>query len=126
MTSDYLEPERPEGNPPPNAVRDDSYTLSRHTINGIQVQRDLRKSKEAHIFNENESLSSLEQNVWVFGIYQGMVRGWHRWTYNSPTSIGRRIQVGKSELELYTVEIKGRFRDDIFEYHLVPRLRSAE
>ena len=126
MTSDYLEPERLEGSPPLNAVRDDTYTLSRHSINGTQVQRELQKGKEAHIFNEEESLSSLEKTVWLIGLYQGVVRGWHRWTYISQVSIGRRIQKGRPDLELYTVEIKGRLRDGRFEYHLVPRLRSAE
>lgn len=71
ITSDGSEPERLEGSPPPNAVRDETYTISRHTINGSQVQTDLRRGREAHIF-------------------------------------------------------KGRFRDGSFEYHLVPRLRSAQ
>lgn len=120
-----LEPET-EGNPPLNAVRNDAYTISRHTINGGQVQRDLRRGREAHIFNENENLSTLENNVWAGGIYQGKVRGWYRWTYLSETPIGRRIQTGKPDVELYAVEIKGRFRDSRLEYHLVPRLRAAQ
>lgn len=111
----------------PDGVRDDAYTESRHTIDGKQVQRDLRRGREAHVFLKDVELSNLEEKVRQEGVYQGEVRGWYRWTYTSDTPIGVRIQKGRDDVPLNVVELKGRFRSDgTFEYHLVPRARPAE
>ena len=37
--------------------------------------------------------------------YQGEVRGWQRFTYESPTPVGRRIQQGTADVLLHTVEL---------------------
>jgi hypothetical protein len=109
------------------AVRDDAYTASRHTIRGRIVQRDLAKGKEAHVFDEGINLGELEQRVWTQGTYHGEIRhGWERYSYTSPTPIGRRIQQGRPDVLLYIVEIKGKVNPQgVWGYHLVPRSRLA-
>jgi hypothetical protein len=65
--------------------------------------------------------------VRVKSMYQGEVRGWHRWTYTSETPIGKRIQKGQPDVPLNEIEIKGKFRKDgTFEYHLDPRTKPAQ
>lgn len=103
-----------------HAVRNDAYQFSRHMINGKQVVRDLARGREAHVFNEDVDPLALERRVWSEGTYNGEIRGWHRFTYHSPTPIGRRIQNGKPDVPLYVVEIKVRQRlDGVWEYHLI-------
>jgi RHS repeat-associated protein len=110
------------------AVHRMNVTTRRHTIHGSEVLRDLRRGKEAHVFNEGVDLADLERRVWTHGTYRGEIRGWERLTYRSDTPIGRRIQSGKPDIPLYEVEIKGRLLDDVgeWEYHLVPRPRPAQ
>jgi hypothetical protein len=55
-----------------------------------------------------------------------MVRGFERFTYTSPTPIGRRIQSGKPDLPLFVVELKRREKQGSWEYHLVPRTKAAQ
>ncbi|MEP0920120.1 hypothetical protein NC981_25330, partial [Leptolyngbya sp. DQ-M1] len=119
---------RPTGKPPENSVHDKAYTESRHLENGSIVQKDLNRGKEAHIFNDPSALEALENKVWSEGVYQGQRQGelWHRWMYRSDTPIGKRIQEGRPNGDLYIVEIKGRYRSDgKFEYHLVPRSKPG-
>jgi hypothetical protein len=113
---------------PANAVHDINYTISRHTIRGQQVQRDLARGREAHIFNEGVDLAALEQRVWEQGRSMGQVgqgqRGtWQRFIWESPSPIGRRIQNGRSDVPLRFVEIK--YNPSTGLYHLVPRARPA-
>jgi len=82
------------------AVRDDAYTASRHTAEGKQVVRDLTKGKEAHVFDEGVDLAALEAKVWSEGVSHGTVRGYQRFTYESPTPIGRRVQACKPDVPL--------------------------
>lgn len=107
------------------AHNDVDYTRSRHTLEGSQVQRDLRRGREAHVFNEDVDLADLERRVWTQGQHQGTERGWDRFVYRSDTPIGRRVQAGRPDVPLYVVEIKGRLRNGQWEYHLVPRTRPA-
>lgn len=108
------------------AVRDDAYTASRHMADGRQAVRDLARGREAHVFNEGVDLAALEQRVWTEGTYQGEVRGWDRFTWTSETPIGTRIQAGRADVPLHTVEIKGRVEaNGTWVYHLVPRTGPA-
>lgn len=110
----------------PRAVRDDAYTTSRHTAGGKQVVRDVAKGKEAHVFNADIDLTELEAKVWAEGTSQGRVRGFERFSYTSETPIGTRIQAGKPDVPLHTVEIKGKLEPgNVWQYHLVPRTRPA-
>jgi RHS repeat-associated protein len=107
-------------------VRDEAYTASRHTMGGSQVQRALRRGEEAHVFNESVDLSQLEGRVWSEGFYQGEIRGWHRWYLHTDSPIGRRVQAGRQDVALSTVEVKARLvGENVWEYHLVPRSRPA-
>jgi len=109
------------------AVRDDAYTASRHASGGRIVERDLRRGREAHVFNDDVDLIDLEQKVWTEGTSHGVVRGWDRFTYRSETPIGTRIQTGSPDVPLHVVEVKGRLRSDgVWEYHLAPRPRPAQ
>ena len=126
-TTKGSKPATPSETKPPIRIRDDAYTTSRHTESGLQVQKDLAKGREAHVFNNDVDLAALEQKVLTEGTYQGEVRGWQRYTYESPTPIGKRIQTGRSDVPLNTVEIKGRLNSQgNWEYHLVPRTRAAK
>lgn len=92
------------------------------------MKKDLAAGKEAHVFNEDVNLADLEKKVWTEGTYQGNLPRspeWDRFTYTSPTPIGRRIQAGKPDIPLNTVEIKGKVGKNVWEYHLVPRTRAA-
>lgn len=53
------------------AVRDDAYTVSRHTMRGRQVQKDLAKGKESHVFDDGIDLRELEEKVWTEGGLSG-------------------------------------------------------
>ena len=114
-------------------VHDEQYTIDRHTLVGKNVIRDLRRGKEAHVFNEDIDLNLLAQKVWNEGIYQGKLDKlrdpveWERITWTSPSPIGRRIQNGKPDTPLYVVEVKVRqYPDGIWRYHLDPRSRPAK
>jgi RHS repeat-associated protein len=108
------------------AVRDDAYTINRHTSAGIKVARDLARGREAHIFADGIDLAALEAEVWAAGAFKGNVRGWDRFTFTSATPIGTRIQNGRPSVPLHTVEIKGRLESgNVWKYHLVPRTRAA-
>lgn len=109
------------------AVRDDAYTLSRHTLGGAQVARDLRRGREAHVFNEGVDLARLEAEVWARGSAGGMIRDAERFSVTFDQPIGRRIQAGRPDVPLRTVEIKGRLDPvmNVWKYHLVPRPRPA-
>ncbi len=119
-------PARSPGRPPENSDHDISYTKKKHTRDGSEVRRDLKRGREAHIFNDNIDLSALEQKVWVKGFYAGEFRRYHRWVYISPTQIGLRIQNERDNVPLYVVEIKGEYRGDRLVYHLDPRARASE
>jgi len=119
-------PARRSGRAPENSVHDTSETRKRHTRNGSRVQRNLRRGREAHIFNDDINLSTLEQKVWEKGFYAGEFRNFHRWVYISPTQIGVRIQNGRADVALFVVEIKGQYRNGQLVYHLDPRTRASE
>lgn len=111
-------------------VRDDAYTRSRHTLGGSAVAKDLARGREAHVFEPDVDLDLLEHKVWTEGTHQGRVgagsRAWFdRFLWRSPTPIGRRVQVGKPDLPLHWVEIKGRMNAGAWVYHLAPRTRPA-
>ncbi|MGE0712814.1 MAG: RHS repeat-associated core domain-containing protein [Planctomycetota bacterium] len=111
---------------PANAVHDEAYTASKHTRNGAQVERDLRRGRDAHVFNDEVNLKALEDKVWNEGVYHGTERGWERWSYTSDEPIGMRLQNGRDPVPLRTVEIKGRpTPDGGYEYHLVPRSKPV-
>jgi len=108
------------------AVRDAAYTTSRHTIDGAQVVRDLKRGREAHIFNDGADLDQLERLVLTQGIAKGNIRGFDRFVYVSDTPIGRRIQAGRDDIPLYVIELKGKMLDNgKWVYHIVPRTRPA-
>lgn len=107
-------------------IRDDQYTIDRHTLNGRIVNRNLAKNLEAHIFLEVLDLEVLESIIWSLGSFQGNIRGWDRYFYQFEMPIGVRIQPGKLNIELYVAEIKGKLVDGVhWTYHLVPRTRPA-
>lgn len=111
-------------------VRDDAYIKSKHTSQGALVRKELAKGKAAHIFHDDVDLEELERKVWTEGVYQGQVGKDHRATHDrfvwqSPASIGRRIQHGQPDLDLFWVEIKGKITRGVWVYHLAPRRRPA-
>ncbi len=113
-----------------NAIRDDAYIISKHTRAGQQVQRDLQRGREAHVFNDDVRLNDLEEKVWREGSYQGTVAGgpraaFERFVWRSQTPIGSRIEAGKPDLPLHWVEIKGKIVNNDWVYHLTPRFRPA-
>lgn len=112
------------------AVRDDAYTTSKHTTRGKQVQRHLAQGREAHVFDDGIDLRELEEKVWTQGAYLGRIGNvsqalFDRFVWQSPTPIGRRIQVGRPDLPLTWVEIKGKIVKGVWVYHLVPRRRPV-
>ena len=113
------------------AVRDDAYTASRHLRDGKDVEKSLRKGREAHIFNDVNDLTLLEQRVWTEGQYVGQTPGqshranFERFSWWSDAPIGTRIQNGKPDTPLHWVEIKGKMIDGDWVYHLVPRSKPA-
>ena len=112
------------------AVRDDAYTAARHLRGGRDVEKSLRKGKEAHVFNDGVDLKALEQRVWTEGRYAGRVGAgrraeFDRFVWRSDTPIGTRIQDGKPDVPLHWVEIEGKIVNGDWAYHLVPRPRPA-
>lgn len=112
------------------AVHDWNKTRRAHTRAGSEAQKLLRIGKSAHIFHDGIDLSQLEQQAWLGGSYQGRVgQGqrsiWERFLWQSPTPIGMRIQNGKPDVALSCVEIKGKLKNALWIYHLVPRARAA-
>jgi hypothetical protein len=125
--ADYTVPEAGDGPRIIRALRDDTYTTGRHTLAGRQVIRDLRRGRDAHVFDNRVNLLDLELRVWTEGAYQGTIRGFERFMYRSPAPIGRRTQAARDDLLLHWVEIKGRLNPDgDWEYHMVPRSAPAQ
>ncbi|WP_437728376.1 DUF6972 family protein [Sorangium sp. So ce861] len=109
------------------ATHDVAYTQKRHTRSGSAVQRDLRRGRDAHVFNDDVDLAALERMVWTEGKFHGEVREHMRFTWESPVPIGKRVQNGRPDVDLYVVEIKVKMGSDgTWQYHLVPRTRHAE
>lgn len=111
-------------------VRDDAKIARAHKSAGSEAQRELRKGRGAHVFNDDVDLDYLEQQVWTVGHNVGSVggtsqrAGWDRFVWESPTPIGRRIQTGKPDQPLLWAEIKGKLNSSgDWVYHLVPRPR---
>ena len=115
------------------AVRDDAKTNRAHRLAGSEAKRELRQGRAAHVFNDAVDLRLLESCVWRYGVYiaglnpQGQRALWDRFAWRSPSPIGRRIQRGKADVDLFWIEIKGKLNAaGEWVYHLVPRTRPAK
>jgi len=115
------------------AVRDDSKINRAHRLAGSEAQHELRNGRAAHVFNDDVDLLLLESCVWRYGVYIGRLgppgqRGlWDRFAWRSPSPIGRRVQRGKADVDLFWIEIKGKLNaGGDWIYHLVPRTRPAK
>jgi len=110
------------------AVRDDAKIARAHRVGGREAQEALRRGKGAHVFDEAADLADLERKVWTKGTHPGKLPGtghrsdFDRFVWQSSTSIGWRIQVGKVDRPHFWVEIKGNLnKAGDWVYHLVPR-----
>ncbi|WP_144053788.1 DUF6972 family protein [Baaleninema simplex] len=116
--------EEPGGRPPQPSEFDINYTEKWHLRDGSRASREYNRGKGIHVF-EGQDLPALEQRVWERGLYSGFAGNHDRWIYNSPQQIGTRYQKGRPDIPLHIVEIKGRYVNNTFRYHLVPRVRPA-
>jgi hypothetical protein len=105
-----------------------AYTVSRHTVAGRAVQKDLARGRDAHVFLDGTEFEALEMSVWRNGFFIGRVgagqrSNFERFVWQSDVAIGRRIQPGREDVPLYWVEIKGQTVGNEWVYHVVPRAR---
>jgi hypothetical protein len=115
------------------AIHDGAKIARAHRLSGSEAQRELRKGRSAHVFNDDVDIDTLENAVWRYGVFMGSLgnigqRGtWDRFVWRSPTVIGRRVQHGKADVPLFWVEVKGKQNAaGDWVYHLVPRTRPPK
>lgn len=104
---------------------DYNSTVKKHTIGGSEAKTNQRKGKGVHVFNEGIDLRALAELAWQHGEYVGNFRGWERIMYRSNAPIGVRMQGEQLTHTLYYVELKIRWKNGVWEYHIDPRVRPS-
>lgn len=110
-----------------SAVKREIFLDSRHTPKHLpdtpQVQRLLRRGQSAHVFNDEETLLQIVQDVIERGEYTGSIRNYERYGLLFSDAIGFRIDPSGSKVPLFYGEIK---IDANNRYHPIPRTRPSE
>jgi hypothetical protein len=101
----------------------DSRHVAKHLPGTSEVQRLLRRSKSAHVFNDEATMERVAQAIIEGGEFTGVIRGYERYGLFFADAIGYRIssEDGSSTLLFYgEVKIDAENR-----YHVTPRTRPS-
>lgn len=102
----------------------DSRHITKHLPDTPQVQRLLRRSRAAHVFNNEATMERVAQAIKEGGEFTGVIRGYERYGLFFAEPIGYRISPSDgSSTPLFYGEVKIDAED---RYHVIPRTRPSQ